>query len=194
MSNFQSQQHINIQCQLYLPIRNPIKRQGKRFPNLGNLFRPWTFSLLDLLWRHSHFSSLQPENMLDTIQFITSNKGYLFTGMSNRKITKLTTGVGMTFFDHVGAVLTSTYESNTKLNSFWNLIAETTTSCNQTLVVAWEAKKYPFYSVQFHPEKSNFEWKVYSDKSNDSVEVTQILAKRFIAKAQLSIHKYANAT
>lgn len=54
-----------------------------------------------------------------------------------------------------------------------------------------EAKKYPFYAVQFHPEKSVFEWKVYSDKSYDSVEMVQIISNRFVDKARLSKNQFS---
>jgi hypothetical protein len=46
--------------------------------------------------------------------------------------------------------------------------------------------------VQFHPEKAIFEWKVYSDKSYDSIQMTQIIANRFIEKARQSKNQYSN--
>jgi hypothetical protein len=46
--------------------------------------------------------------------------------------------------------------------------------------------------VQFHPEKAIFEWKVYSDKSYDSMEMTQIIANKFIDKARQSKNQYSS--
>lgn len=43
--------------------------------------------------------------------------------MSDRLITKLTTGQGITYYNHHWAVLRSTFDNNNKLNSFWKIIA-----------------------------------------------------------------------
>lgn len=45
--------------------------------------------------------------------------------------------------------------------------------------------------MQFHPEKAIFEWKVFSDKSYDSIEMTQIIANKFMDKARLSKNQYS---
>ena len=43
-----------------------------------------------------------------------------------------------------------------------------------------EAKNYPFFGVQFHPEKNIYEWKVFADRSEESIQVVQIMSNRFI--------------
>jgi gamma-glutamyl hydrolase len=43
-----------------------------------------------------------------------------------------------------------------------------------------EAKDYPFYAVQFHPEKNLFEWKVAADRSDSGAEIVQILSNKFV--------------
>ena len=47
-----------------------------------------------------------------------------------------------------------------------------------------EAKNYPFYAVQFHPEKNNFEWKVFAKRSKEAIEVVQIMSNKFVEKAR----------
>jgi len=50
--------------------------------------------------------------------------------MPERLITKLTTGQGIAYFNHHWAISRSTYDNNKKLNDFWKLIGETTSSYN----------------------------------------------------------------
>ena len=130
--------------------------------------------------------------VLNTIKFVTADKGTLFSDMSDKLISKVTTGQGIAYFNHHWAVSRDTYDNNKNLNGFWKLIGETTSSYNEKFVSVWEARKYPFYGVQFHPEKAIFEWKVYSDKSYDSIEMTQIIANRFIEKARQSKNVYTS--
>ncbi len=77
------------------------------------------------------------------------------------------------------------------MHEFWKIVGETTSSYNEKFVSVWEARKYPFYGVQFHPEKAIFEWKVYSDKSYDSMEMTQIISNKFIEKARQSKNQFS---
>jgi hypothetical protein len=57
--------------------------------------------------------------------------------MPDRLITKLTTGNGITYFNHHYAILRNTYDTNVRLNSFWKVIGETTTSYNEKFVSVW---------------------------------------------------------
>lgn len=89
--------------------------------------------------------------VLNTIKFVTTDKGTLFTDMSDKLIAKVSTGQGIAYFNHHWAISRTTYDNNKKLNDFWKLIGETTSSYNEKFVSVWEARKYPFYGVQFHP-------------------------------------------
>lgn len=86
-----------------------------------------------------------------------------------------------------------TFNSNINLKNFWNLIATGVTPQNEKFVASFEAKKYPFYGVQFHPEKNMFEWKVFADRSLEGVEVVQILSNRFIEVARKNKNSFASA-
>lgn len=82
---------------------------------------------------------------------MTGDKGYLFNEMSDKLLTKLTSGQGMVYYNHEEAILRSTYDTNKKLSDFWKITAETISPYNERFVAVWEARRYPFYSVQFHP-------------------------------------------
>jgi gamma-glutamyl hydrolase len=86
-----------------------------------------------------------------------------------------------------------TFNSNIDLKNFWNLISTSTTPRNQRFVSSIQAKSYPFYGVQFHPEKNPFEWKVFADRSLEGIEVAQILVNRFMEIARKNTNKFASA-
>ncbi|KAL3194561.1 hypothetical protein MRX96_046045, partial [Rhipicephalus microplus] len=57
---------------------------------------------------------------------------------------------------------------------------------------------YPFYGVQFHPEKNNFEWTQSKDHihiphTDDAVRVSQYLANFFLEEARKNNHSFASA-
>jgi len=75
--------------------------------------------------------------VINTIKFPTTDKGTLFSDMSDKLISKLSTGQGITYFNHHWAILRSTYDNNKKLNDFWKVIGETTSSYNEKFVSVW---------------------------------------------------------
>lgn len=96
-------------------------------------------------------------NVLNTMKFVYHlDKGYILGDMTDRQIQKLTTGQGVMFYDHNWIVSMDTYNSNQNLSTFWKVITESTSPYNERFVALWEARKYPFYGVQFHPEKNSF--------------------------------------
>ena len=50
------------------------------------------------------------------------------------------------------------------------------------------AKKYPFYAVQWHPEKNNFEWTTKEEipHSEHAVAVSQLTADFLVQEGQFS--------
>ncbi len=55
-----------------------------------------------------------------------------------------------------------------------------------------EAFNYPFYGVQYHPERNAFEWDLPEklDHSADAVAAMQYLGKFFVNEARQSSHKF----
>lgn len=72
------------------------------------------------------------------------------------------------------------------------MAATTTTSAKEVFLSVAEAKDYPFYAVQFHPEKNLFEWKVAADRSDNGAEIVQILSNKFIEAARYSKNSFSN--
>ncbi|KAG0427890.1 hypothetical protein HPB47_025083 [Ixodes persulcatus] len=59
-----------------------------------------------------------------------------------------------------------------------------------------KALSYPFYGVQFHPEKNSFEWKLDNGHHNiphsvDATRLTQYMANFFVGEARKNDHKFS---
>ena len=65
----------------------------------------------------------------------------------------------------------------------------------QFFVSTMEARNYPFYGTQWHPEKNNFEWSQNDDYSNIShtpsaIAASQATARFFLGEARKSGHVF----
>ena len=60
-------------------------------------------------------------------------------------------------------------------------------------IAAIEAKDYPFFGVQFHPEIQQFNFHFHSDKSREAFQISQHLAQTFVDLCKKSTHRYASA-
>lgn len=83
------------------------------------------------------------------------------------------------YFNHVNGVEYKKYEQNENLKDFFHITSYSRNKDNQTKFIAtFEGKEYPVYSMQFHPEKVSFEWKIIDDINHkrEMVEFSQHLA------------------
>lgn len=55
--------------------------------------------------------------------------------------------------------------------------------------------RYPFYGVQFHPEKSSFEWKLskHYPSSINAVKANRYFMDFFVTESRKNAHAFANA-
>jgi gamma-glutamyl hydrolase len=116
----------------------------------------------------------------------------LLGDLSDNLQARLQSGDGILYFNHHFAVTRAYYEGNAQLRAFWKVDAFTTSSFSDEFLSVFSAKDYPFYGVQFHPEKNLFEWKVYADRSDSGAEIVQILSNRFVEQARQSKNQFAN--
>lgn len=62
------------------------------------------------------------------------------------------------YFNHRYGFTNETFQKNQKLKDFWDVLSYSHDKNGNVFVSMVEAKKYPIYAVQFHPEKNAFEW------------------------------------
>jgi gamma-glutamyl hydrolase len=100
---------------------------------------------------------------------IRDNNSALIRALSTEEYEDLTTGSGVVWFDQNWAVTLQTYEESEGINSFWRLVSTSTTSRGVEQVSTVEARKYPYFMVQYHPENNCFEWNIAPVRSGESI-------------------------
>lgn len=80
------------------------------------------------------------------------------------------------------------------LSSFFKVLSTNQDRKGREFISMWEAINYPFYGVQFHPERSLFEWDIQEllVHSKAVVETVQYMANFFVDEARRSAHKFAD--
>jgi len=88
-----------------------------------------------------------------------------------------------------------TVENFTKyeMENFWRLVSTNIDQEGLEFISTLEAKDYPFYATQFHPEKNSYEWAPkypYIPHSREAVSVSQYFAEFFVDLARQSTHTF----
>ncbi|KAK7881258.1 hypothetical protein WMY93_029667 [Mugilogobius chulae] len=81
---------------------------------------------------------------------------------------------------HKYSVSTWTYKNNESLKAFYRVLTTNRSDKGKRFISTMEAYKYPFYGVQWHPEKSQFEW-------TGPTSHTRLLPSKLLSAAQTSL-------
>lgn len=96
---------------------------------------------------------------------------------------------------HKKCLWLKTFFNNSAVKDFYNILATNVDSKWNGFISAIEAKQYPFYGLQFHPEKNPFEWNPSKKgivHSESAVKVAQYFANFFVAESRKNGHKFAS--
>lgn len=81
------------------------------------------------------------------------------------------------------------------LDNFWKIISVNSDLDGLKFVSSMEAQGFPFYGVQFHPEKNVYEWTPKYPTiphSREAVHVAQYFAQYFVDQTRASNHAFPN--
>ncbi|GAV04304.1 hypothetical protein RvY_14606 [Ramazzottius varieornatus] len=136
-------------------------------------------------------SKCSAENISLSIDLSPDFKSSRLFGSSSPEITDILQGKNLTANSHHFCVTTSNFEKY-HMTDHYRLLSTSTTPSGETFVSAMEGKTYPIYGVQFHPEKSNFEWRHPSAVSHsaEAVLVSQFFANFFVSEARKNNHRF----
>ena len=100
----------------------------------------------------------------------------------------------ITYNSHGSMILLKTFINNDGLRNFWKPISLSTDHLGLTFVSAMEALNYPFFGVQFHPEKNQFSfWNgapfLHSDMS---IAYDRYFADFFVSQARINRNNYGD--
>lgn len=96
------------------------------------------------------------------------------------------------YFNHHYGITPEDFMMNPILNEEFFISSISHTDNGTTFVASIENKKYPFYGIQFHPEKSPFEWRkdVYANHNSEAIEISQHLADFFVDECRKNFHSF----
>ncbi|KFQ20983.1 Gamma-glutamyl hydrolase, partial [Merops nubicus] len=92
---------------------------------------------------------------------------------------------------HMWSLSMENFTKNEKLHDFYNVLT-TNRDGEMEFISTMEAYKYPIYGVQWHPEKSPFEWKISPGipHSPSAVRAAYYIADFFVNEARKSQHRF----
>ncbi|XP_072044592.1 gamma-glutamyl hydrolase-like isoform X2 [Amphiura filiformis] len=106
-------------------------------------------------------------------------------------ILHILTTKNITYNAHNWALTTKNYSANTDLKKFYRIISTNIDDHGIEFISTMEAFKYPIYGIQWHPEKSLFQWTDgHIPHDDDAVRVAQYMANFFVGEARKSTHKF----
>lgn len=83
------------------------------------------------------------------------------------------------------------YRNGSMLPEFWNLLSTNFDTNGVEFVSMVEAKNYPIWGVQFHPEKPVFEWDIdWVNRSLETIISSTFLANFFVDECRKSDHRF----
>jgi gamma-glutamyl hydrolase len=93
--------------------------------------------------------------------------------------------------------LTRTNFTESKLNEFFNILSTNKDRMdhNLTFISTMEAKKYPIYGVQWHPEKNQFEFVLNAKHQNtphhyNAIIISQYMANFFVNESRRNNNRF----
>eukprot|EP00243_Klebsormidium_subtile_P003003 TRINITY_DN16135_c0_g1_i1.p1 TRINITY_DN16135_c0_g1~~TRINITY_DN16135_c0_g1_i1.p1 ORF type:complete len:367 (+),score=79.77 TRINITY_DN16135_c0_g1_i1:303-1403(+) len=121
-----------------------------------------------------------------------ARRGSMFRAMSNKLKDKLEVmPLGME--NHDFGLSPAKMVSNGALSNFFRMLTTTPDQNGKVYVSSVEARNYPIYGTQWHPEKNVWEWHAPAvPHSEDAVLLTQAAANFFVSEARKSGHQPAS--
>lgn len=126
------------------------------------------------------FTEVFGQGGLTCPQIIQSNDSVLLRSLNEEEYIGATTGKGIFFYHHTWSVTLENFKKNTKWNDMWNLISTSVTRDNVQFLSTLEAKEYPYFLTQYHPEKNAFEWRVPANRSYIAISASQKYINTFV--------------
>ena len=163
-------------------------------------------------------SGFDSENITLPVSFTPAGEvSRMFSGKGNHTVAYQCSAIRSIFSDagnpvamnnHESGITPADFAANTALSAFYDVISTNVDRKDRAFVSAMEAKdpRMPFYGVQYHPEKSQYEFgqSVWSGEGSESpyevinhsreaVLASQFLADFFVGECRRNDHTFASA-
>jgi len=100
----------------------------------------------------------------------------------------------VTMNNHMRAIFKQDYEYNPSLDTFYRILSTNKDRKNVTFISTVEARNYPIYGYQWHPEKPQFEWDAEAviQHTADAISSMQYFSSFLVSEARKSTHRFAS--
>lgn len=96
----------------------------------------------------------------------------------------------LVYFYTSGGVLPDFYKTNFPLQQFFDITSVSYDKSGTRFIAGAQAKRYPIFTTQYHPEKSQFEWNVPANHTRIPILWGRGHADAFVAQARLNSHAH----
>lgn len=183
---------VNDRAQYLYDLALQLNDQGVHFPVWGTcLGFEWLVQLTSA--QHDALNhGLDSMNITLPLNFTeAAPTSRLFRAASSEVYDNLATKP-ITMNNHEQGITPERFASISKLSDFYTVLATNVDRRGVEFISAFEAKKYPVYGIQFHPEKNSYEYGEYADgapyevidHSPEAIAAGQFFANFFIAEAR----------
>jgi len=167
--------------------------KGDFFPIQGHCLG---FELLHLMTSRnaSLLGWVDAENIALPLDFTSKLPGSRIFANAPSDVLDILKSEKVTMNNHMRAVFPRDYTTNPLLDQFYDILSTNVDRDNVTFISTVEAKRYPVYGVQWHPEKPQFEWdaKEVTPHSPGAVYVSQYMANFLVSEARKNNHAFAD--
>lgn len=183
---------VNDRAELLFQLALELNDNGTYFPVWATcLGFEWLVQLTtgDL---SSLDSGLDSMNISLPLNFTDAAPSSRLFGRASKELYQWLADKPITMNNHEQGISVERFASFAKLVDFYTVLATNYDRKGLHFVSAYEAKKYPVYAVQFHPEKNSFEYGEYAsgapyeviDHSFEAIVSGQYFANFFISEAR----------
>ncbi|XP_015172977.1 PREDICTED: gamma-glutamyl hydrolase-like [Polistes dominula] len=173
-------------------IAEDMNRNGTYFPILGICLG---FELLAFLASGKEMKrvSCNSESQALPLQFERNFKqSRLFTNASEEIIDILEKDE-VTINFHIFCITKEKFKTH-RLNRNWRIISQNNDENGIRFISSMEHINFPFYGLQFHPEKNIYEWIIGRNipHSSNAIKVSQYFANFFVDEARKNKNKFSD--
>eukprot|EP00357_Protocruzia_adherens_P037013 CAMPEP_0115031240 /NCGR_PEP_ID=MMETSP0216-20121206/38411_1 /TAXON_ID=223996 /ORGANISM="Protocruzia adherens, Strain Boccale" /LENGTH=330 /DNA_ID=CAMNT_0002408843 /DNA_START=32 /DNA_END=1024 /DNA_ORIENTATION=- len=166
-------------------------KQGNHFPIYGICLGFQSLSLLSM--EDLYLDNCLAPNIA-VKQTLLGNPSRILSAAPENLVKDITTEE-MVYESHHQCVMESHFDKSESLKAFWTPITTSSGPDGHVYINHMEAKDYPFYGFQYHPEKNIYEWTTsgFIPHTPEAIQWTQFLADFLGGEARQSQQKFADS-